>query len=92
MKFKLKVDGKVKYSNGEQAAFKALSEKPKSSTAILEKVYPDGKGDMPYNGRKILIGTLKSLKRKLLTNKEPFKLCNSERNGPHAMEFWLEAK
>lgn len=92
MKFKLKVGGKVKYSNGEQAVFKALSTTPRSSTVMLEKVYPDGKGDMPYNGRKIMIGMLKSLRRKMLVNKEPFKLCNSERNGPHAMEFWLEGK
>ena len=89
MKFKLKVGGKVKYSNGEQNAFKALSTKALSSTTIVEKFY-DKK--VPYNGRKIVIGTLKSLKRKMLVNKEPFKLCNSDRAGPHAMEFWLEGK
>lgn len=89
MKFKLKSDGKVKYSNGEQAAFKALSVKPISSTDMLEKIYTT---DEPFNSRKILIGTLKSLRRKIQTNREPFKLVSSERNGPHPMEFWLEGK
>lgn len=90
MKFKLKTDGKVKYSKGEQAAFKALAEKPRSSTDMLPKFYPDKV--MPYNGRKILIGMIKSLRAKMLANKEPFKLCNTERQGPHAMQFWLEGK
>lgn len=89
MKFKLKIDGKVKYSKGEQAAFKALGEKARSSTAMLEKVYD---GEVPDNGRKIMIGMLKSLRRKIATNREPFKLCNTERQGPHPMEFWLEGK
>jgi hypothetical protein len=91
VKFKLKIDGKVKYSKGEQAAFKVLSATPRSSTMMLEKIYTKTT-DEPFNSRKILIGTLKSLRRKILANREPFKLCNSERNGPHAMEFWLEAK
>lgn len=91
MKFKLKIDGKVKYSKGEVAAFKVLSTTPRSSTMILEKVYPKT-GPAYFNGRKILIGTLKSLRRKIQTNREPFKLASSERNGPHPMEFWLEEK
>ena len=89
MKFKLKTDAKVKYSKGELAAFKALSDKARSSTIIVEKVYP---ADVPYNGRKIVIGMLKSLQRKMVANKEPFKLVSSERSGPHPIEFWLEGK
>lgn len=89
MKFKLKTECKFKYSKGEQAAFKALSDKPRTSTAMLGKVYPT---DVPYNGRKIMIGMLKSLKRKMLANKEPFKLCNTDRSGPIPIEFWLEGK
>ena len=89
MKFKLKTECKIKYSKGEQAAFKALSGTPRSSTVIIEKVYPK---DVPYNARKIVIGTIKSLQRKMLANKEPFKLLNTERSGPNAMEFWLEGK
>lgn len=92
MKFKLKTEGgKVKYSKGEKAAFMTLSAKPCSTTKMLEKIYAKNKNE-PLNSRKILIGTLNSLRRKLTINREPFKLCNSERNGPHAMEFWLEAK
>lgn len=89
MKFKLKTEGKVKYSKGEQATFKALSDKPRSSTAILGKIYPD---EIPYTGRKVMIVMLQSLRRKMLINKEPFKLVNSKRAGPHPMEFWLEGK
>lgn len=89
MKFKLKSDGKFKYSSSEQTAFSALGIKPRSSTDIVEKFYS---GKVPYNGRKIVIGMLKSLRRKMLANKESFKLCNSDRAGPHAMDFWLEGK
>lgn len=90
MKFKLKIDGKVKYSKGEQAAFKALGDKARTSTIMLEKFYPDKV--MPENGRKIMIGMIKSLRHKMQMNREPFKLCSSERKGPHPMEFWLEGK
>ncbi|HEX2558396.1 MAG TPA: hypothetical protein VHK86_08765 [Nitrososphaera sp.] len=88
MKFRLN-GTKVKYSKGEQNVFSAIGAKAKTSTQILEKVYPDG---VPLNGRKIVIGMIKSLKKKMTINKEPFKLCNSELSGPHAMEFWLEGK
>lgn len=87
MKFKLKIETKVKYSKGEQAAFKALSATPRSSTIIMEKVYPD---EVPNNGRKIVIIMLGSLRKKMLLNKEPFKLVSSPRSGPHAMLFHLE--
>jgi hypothetical protein len=89
VKFKLKTDGKVKYSKGELAAFKALTEKARSSTIIVKKVYPK---EVPYNGRKIMIGMLASLRRKMAANREPFKLMSTKRSGPHAMEFWLEGK
>lgn len=89
MKFKLKTEGKVKYSKGEQASFKALSTKPRSSNDIVKVMHGE---DAPFNGRKILIVMIKSLRRKMLANKEPFKIVSSKRNGPHAMEFWLEAK
>ena len=89
MKFKLKTEGKIKYSKGELAAFKVLTDKPRSSTMMLGKIYPDG---VPHNGRKIVIGMLKSLRSKMLANKEPFKLCNTERSGPNPQEFWLEGK
>ena len=91
MKFKLKIDGKVKYSRGEQACFKALGAKPRSSTDVVNAVYKTSK-EVPYNGRKIVIGMLASLRRKMLANKEPFKLMNTERQGPHPIEFWLEKK
>lgn len=90
MKFKLKVDGKVKYSNSEQKAFNSLIAKPRSSTDIMKLFY--GKITTPYNGRKIVIGVLASLHRKMTANREPFKLMRTERSGPHPMEFWLEGK
>lgn len=93
MRFKLKTDGKVKYSKGEINAFSALGSKPRSSTDIMSKVYPKTGPAyiLPYNGRKIVIGVLASLKRKMLVNREPFKLLSTERAGPHPIEFWLEA-
>ncbi len=88
--FKLKVGG-IKYSKGEQLCFKALNDKPRLSTNIVDKVYYKGK-TVPYNGQKIVVGMLASLRRKIVANKEPFKLLSTKRRGPHPMEFWLEGK
>lgn len=89
MKFKLSINGKVKYSKGEQAAFNALGAKAQTSTDLLKKLYPRSQ---PINCRKTLIGTLRSLQLKIVANREKFRLAKGKLSGPHAMEFWLEAK
>ena len=80
-------DNGGKYSKGEQRIFALLSGKKVSSTDIVARHYGT---DEPINGRRIVIGTLSSLRRKIAANNEPFRLMSTERSGPHAMEFWLE--
>ena len=76
-----------KYSKGERRIFALLSGKKVSSTDIVARHYGT---DEPINGRRIVIGTLSSLRRKIAANNEPFRLMSTELSGPHAMEFWLE--
>jgi len=90
MKFELQEQCRVKYSKGERRVFKFLSYDRKSSTRIISQHYrPDNR---PYNARKAVTCLLTSLGRKLDYNKEPFRLMASPRNGPHAVEYWLEKR
>jgi hypothetical protein len=85
---KLKNNG-VKYSTNEIKTFKLLSKRRKSTADLVNGYY--GK-NVVFNGRKIMIGMLRSLKRKMAANKEPFHIQSTERHGPYSMEFWLETK
>lgn len=82
---------KVKYSEKERALLALL---PKgggriTSTAIAEGYY-SGRRPFPFHGRIIIIGTLRSLARKVAHNREPFRIAKGPRNGPHPIEFWIE--
>lgn len=59
-----------------------------TSTKITDRYY--GKGNIPLNGRKIVIGLLSSLKRKVTMNRESFKVMKTKRSGPLPMSFWIE--
>jgi hypothetical protein len=89
MAHKLKTDGKVRYSKGEQKLFKLLSTRKLSSTELVERYY---NGNETFNSRKIMIGLLRSLGRKMAANRESFKLLSTDRSGPRAMFFWLGSK
>lgn len=90
MKFKLKDEPKIKYSKGEKRIFLLLGDGKKSSTKLIGEHYKAV--DEPYNARKIVVGLLASLAKKINYNKEPFRLLSSPRSGPHAIDFWLEKK
>jgi hypothetical protein len=48
--------------------------------------------DIPFNGRTIISGCVNALMRKVEWNKEPFRICRSERAGPNSTDVWLEPR
>ena len=83
---------KVRYSPTEQRILALLPEDGTklSSDEIIDLHY--GKRKRPFNARQTVIGALRTLIRKSVKNREPFRICKSERKGPHPMKFWIERK
>lgn len=82
----------VKYSPGEKRLFALL---PSDSTPVTSERLTAERyrgNSVPFNARKITIGLLSSLSRKIDRNKEPFKLIKGPRAGPHSIELWLEKR
>lgn len=86
----------TKYSVSEKRLFALLSEEPISSETLSEKFYskhPEpGASQMPFHGRKIIIGMVTSIQRKMDVNKEPFRLVKSDPRGPYPINVWLEPR
>ena len=89
MRMNLSLDPKVRYSPGEQRLFALLNQKPIPSTVLAGKYYRGDVG-VPYHSRKIVIGLADSLRKKVIINREPFRVIKSNRKGPHPIEIWLE--
>jgi hypothetical protein len=87
--FTLRSDARVRYSPAEREVFALLRESPRDS-AVISRLRYGTNGAMPFNGRKIVIGALRSLVRKARVNGEPFRIAHSRRSGPIPMSFWLE--
>lgn len=87
MPYSLSVMPKTRYSKSEQKIFKMLGSNRKSSMDISEKYFF---GDIPLHGRKVVIGLLTGLRRKVELNKEPFRIRATRRAGPRPCEFWVE--
>ncbi len=81
----------VRYSPGERKLFSLLTDKPMSSEALSEKFYR-GHKEVPFHGRKIVIGLVTSIQKKVNANKEKFQIMKSDRKGPHPIEVWIERK
>lgn len=80
----------IKYSNGEQRILALLTARRASSSEIARGYY--GKTEIPFHGRKIVIGLLSSLRRKADLKRDKFRVKSTKRSGPKAMEFWLETR
>ena len=80
---------KYSYSSFERKVFSALKlNKGKSTIDIAEEIYNGG--DRPFNARQSVLGALKNLSKKVKANREPFVVKQSERKGPHPINFWIE--
>ena len=67
-----------------------MTREPATTTELTEAFYDDK--EVLFNGRKIVVGLLASLKRKVAANKEAFRVMSTKRAGPHPISFMLEEK
>lgn len=88
--FTLSRDPAVRYSPSEKKVFPLLSSRKKSSREIAERYY-DGAVVAPFNRQRIISGILSSLVKKTRHNGERFVISCGKRQGPHPIEYWLEA-
>jgi hypothetical protein len=89
-KLKLKENNLIKYSPTEKVLFEILiarNGKPIDTEALANKFYD---GDVPYNGRTIISGSINNLIRKTKWNKEEFKVYRSKRAGPNSTTVWVD--
>lgn len=82
---------KVNYSSMERKLYALI---PKDGTPIntlklMKKYYGN---DVPFNGRIIVTGMMRSLIAKVERNKEPFVITKSARNGPNPIEFQVKRR
>lgn len=62
-------------------------ERPITSTDLIEAIY---NGDPPFNGRVIVMGTMRQLAKKLFLNGEPVRIGRSPQQGPKPLDIWVE--
>ena len=65
-------------------------DQPQSTAELTQKFYEEE--DIPFNARKILISRLRSIAAKLDFVNHQYKICKSDRTGPHFIKFWLEKR
>lgn len=79
----------VAYSPGERDLLSLLREEPRDTETLTRLHY--GTGERPFNGRRVVVGLLSSLARKVVLNREPFRIRSTPRAGPLQKSFWREA-
>lgn len=90
MSLSLRTSDTVKYSDRETRIFNLLVKaKGRMTTEQLIKGLYKGR-EAPFNARNSTMGAMRSLKRKMEANREPFQIMNTALSGPHSMEFWIE--
>ena len=79
---------KVKYSELEQRLLNLVPRNgDKISTPdLIAKFY--GRS-VPFNGRAIIGGMMRTIIRKSLHNKEPWKILKTPRSGPKPISYWI---
>jgi hypothetical protein len=67
----------------------AIPRRGKIDTTRLVELYWDGR-ELPPNARVAAMDCLRSLKRKVIANREPFRIITSDRAGPKPLDVWME--
>lgn len=88
MAFTLRNNG-VRYSPAEQKLF-ALLPRGRRNAILTTDLAHQLHGRRAPHGRAQVIGTAKSLLRKMRLNREPFRLRKTERSGPYPVFIWVE--
>lgn len=86
-----KLNSDKRYSKAEKRVFSLLPVGGRAggvtSTMLAGILY-----GRSLNGRAQIVGIVQSLIAKTKRYREPFKVCKSERAGPHPSEFWVEKR
>jgi hypothetical protein len=69
--------------------FSLIPRRGKIDTTDLVERYWDGR-EPPPNARVAAMDCLRSLKRKVIANREPFRIMTSQRAGPKPLDVWVE--
>jgi hypothetical protein len=77
---------RVPYSPREARLFKMLGEQPTSSRILVSAVY--GRA-IPINGRRIISGAMKTLARKVVLNRERFRVAARR---SREVEYWIDRR
>lgn len=91
MAYTLSENGSVGYSPSERLVFRILNRRslPSPSTVIVSQFYKDKGSSAPYNSRQIVMGSLRSLVKKLEANNEEFRIKRIKREGNKVLEYQL---
>jgi hypothetical protein len=76
---------KIGYSERERLLFKAIARKRVTTIDLVEL-------SNSFHARQSIVAGLKGLAKKMEVNGEAYRLCRTERQGPHPTEWWLEAR
>ena len=79
----------VRYSPSERLVFDIIKRKsqPITSTAIVAAFYKAKGKKAPYNSRQIVMGSLRSLLKKMAVNKETVKIERIKKEGNKVLEY-----
>lgn len=82
---------KLPYSATERRMFDLIPKRGKIDTTVLVERYWNGR-EPPPNARVAAMDCLRSLKRKVIANREPFRIITSDRAGPKPLDVWIEKR
>lgn len=71
--------------------YEVLPKRGRINTTDLVEAYWEGRKP-PYNSRVAAMDALRSLKRKVIANREPFKIVTSDRAGAKPLDVWIEKR
>jgi hypothetical protein len=71
--------------------YAVIPKRGRITTSDLIELYWNGQ-DKPFNARVAAMDCLRSLKRKVSANREPFKIKTSKRAGPKPLDVWIEKR
>jgi hypothetical protein len=82
---------RVKYSARERKIFNLLPQngQPISSDDLVTRFWGAADDEQPFHRRVTCMGSLRSLRAKVLRNEEAFVINTSEPSGPKPQMIWL---
>lgn len=80
----------VEYGEREKKIFALIPKDGRQiETTVLVERFWKKVGDPPYTAQITAMGYLRSLRKKVVENKEKFKIEVSRKRGPHPQKVWI---